>query len=176
MHRLFTKAALLAMFVTVMSLYGFSQLRNISEFSHDRLNPDKTYFILHDSGGAEFGWASEWTAETTLALEGKAAMLLWNFKDGTKAYAKLVDDIGNIGKNMSYLVEGKISSLEDARHKKIQPLTRGNYPVKVELWIGTIDASAGYSPETLGDAVCLDATNIEQNHSYHFAACPHTEH
>jgi hypothetical protein len=175
MRRLFVGVAFLVYFLYVMNPSGFAQLRNISEYSHDRLNPDKTYFILHDSGEAEFGWASEWTAETTLACEGKSAMLLWHFKDGMKAYSQVAEDVGNIGKNMGFLIAAKSSNLEDVHRKKIQPLIRNNYPVKVELWIGKIEDAAGFAPEILGDTVCLNAPSIEYKRSYHFSGCPHPE-
>ena len=173
MHRLFRGAAFFILVLGVTGPSGFTQLRNISEYLHDRLDPDKTYFILRDSGEAEFGWASEWTADTTIACEGKSAMLLWHFKDGMKAYSELAEDVGNIGKNTGFLIAAKSSNLEDIHRKKTQPLTRSNFPVKVELWIGTIGESAGYSPEVLGDSVCFNSPGIEQNRSYHFSSCPH---
>jgi hypothetical protein len=175
MRRPSARAALFILVLCIVNPSGFAQLRNISEYSHDRLCPDQIYFILYDSGKAEFGWAAEWTAETTLAYEGKAAMLIWHFKDGMKAYLLLAEDIGNIGKNMGFSIAAKASNLEDIHRKKIQPLTRNNYPVKVELWIGAAGDETGFSPEILGDAVCFNASTIEQNRSCHFSSCFPTE-
>jgi hypothetical protein len=150
---------------------ALAQLRNISLYQRDRINIEKTYFILRDTGAAEFGWASEWTDTTANANIEKSAILLWHFKDGSKAYSLQIDDIGEIGKSTHYLLEEKSANLEDSRRKKIQPLTLANPPVKVELWIGKIDESSGYSLELSGDAVCFDAPKIEYNHSYRFSRC-----
>jgi hypothetical protein len=165
------RSAFLVFLLNAISPPAFSQLRNISQYSQDRINTEQTYFVLHDTGVAEFGWASEWTHMTPLANEGKSAMFLWNFKDGSKAYSTQEQDVGEIGKSLGFLLTGKSSNLEDVHHKKIQLLTLNNYPVKVELWIGEIGDSAGFSPEVLGDAVCLDAPGIEHNRSYHFSSC-----
>jgi|WetSurMetagenome_2_1015567.scaffolds.fasta_scaffold423216_2 hypothetical protein len=173
--RLLGGAAFLVFLFYAISPSGFSQLRNLSEYSQDRINTDKTYFILYDTGESEFGWASEWANMTPPTYEGKAAMLLWHFKDGSKAYSQHVEDIGDIGKNFGFLIAAKSSSLEDIHRKKIQPLTRNNYPVKVELWIGKIEDATGFSPEILGYAVCFNGPGIEYNRSYHFSDCPDAE-
>jgi hypothetical protein len=164
--------SLIVFLMTAMSSSGFSQLRNLSEYLQDCINVEKTYFILRDTDVTEFGWASEWTHVTANATEGKAAIFLWHFKDGSKAYSLQVEDIGDIGKNSGYLLANKSANLEDVHRKKIQPLTRNNFPVKVELWIGTIENEAGYTLETLGDAACFNESKIENNRTYHFSECP----
>jgi hypothetical protein len=165
-----TRAAIFL--VLLISPSGFSQLRNNSEYSQDCINLEKTYFILHDTGTAEFGWASEWTNASADLYADKSAMFLWHFKDGSKFYALQEQEIGEIGKNSGFLLTRKSSNLEDIRRKSIQPLTRNNYPVKVELWIGKTDP-AGFSPEILGAALCLNAKaqSIEYNRPYHFSSC-----
>jgi hypothetical protein len=70
-----------------------------------------------------------------------------------------------------YLLTSRSPNLEDIHGKSIQPMTRDNHPVKVELWIGEIGNTTGFSPETLVDAVCLDARTIEYNQPYQFANC-----
>jgi hypothetical protein len=169
--RCLTRTAFLLFLLNGISQTAFSQLRNLSEYSQDRISTDKTYFVLQDTGKAEFGWGSEWTHMTVNANVDKSAMFLWYFKDGSKAYSLQAEDMGEIGKSSGFLLAGQSSNLEDIRRKKIQPLTRNNYPVKVELWIGKIDDSTGFSLEIVGDAVCLDAPGIEYNHSYHFSSC-----
>jgi hypothetical protein len=158
-----------------LSPFASSQLRNISEFTRDRINKDKTYFILHDSGESEFAWASEWTTMTAYANDGKSAILVWHFRDGSKAYSQQGEGIGELGKNLGYLLTNKSSKLEDIHRKKIQPLTRDNYPVKIELWIGDIGVSTGYSPEAMGDEACFPAPSIEYNISYRFSSCRNGE-
>jgi hypothetical protein len=165
------RAVFLILLMSSMSPFASSQLRNISEFTQDRINNDQTYFILHDSGEAEFAWASEWTTATAYAADGKSAILVWHFKDGSKAYSQQGEGITEIGKSLGYLLTNKLRNLEDIHRKKIQPLTRDNYPVKLELWIGEIGDSTGYSPEAMGDEVCFNKTGIEYNLSYHFSSC-----
>jgi|WetSurMetagenome_2_1015567.scaffolds.fasta_scaffold947086_1 hypothetical protein len=167
--RSITRAAILL--VLLINPSGFSQLRNNSEYSQDAINTNKTYFVLHDTGAVEFGWASEWTNASADLYADKSAMFLWHFKDGSKAYSLQEQEIGEIGKNSGFLLARKASNLEDIHHKSIQPLTLNNYPVRVELWIGEIGDSAGYSPEILGAAVCLNAPGIEYNRPYHFSSC-----
>ena len=152
---------------------AFSQLRNNSEYSHDSINLDKTYFVLRDTGAAEFGWASEWTNASADFYEEKSAMFVWHFKDGSKFYSLQQKEIGEIGKNSGYLLTGKSQALEDIHRKNVQPLTRDNYPVKIELWIGKLDDSTGFAPEILGAALCLDskAQTLEHNRTYHFSSC-----
>lgn len=170
MHR-FWKFGLLAFSFIVIVPSAFSQLRTNSDYSYDRINPEKTYFILHDTGAAEFAWASEWTYSAVDSNSEKAAMFIWHFKDGSKAYSLQTDLLDNMGKNRSFLITSRSSSLEDIHRKQIQPLTRDNYPTKVELWIGGIKDSTGYSPEFLGEALCLSAQSIESNRQYFFSSC-----
>jgi hypothetical protein len=165
------RATLLILLMGSLSPFASSQLRNLSEFSQDRINNEQTYFVLRDTGEADFAWASEWTHVTAYANDDKFAILVWHFKDGTKAYSQQGVGIGDLGKNSGYLLTDKSRNLEDIHRKKIQPLTRDNYPLRIELWIGGIDDSTGYSPEALGDAACFKASNIEYNISYHFSSC-----
>ena len=158
--------------LSALALSGFSQLRNLSQFTQDRINPERTYFILHENGSAEFSWASEWTHMTANAYEDKAAIFVWHFKDGSKAYAQQGSGIGEIGKNSGYLLVEKAGDLEDIHRKKIQPLTLNNYPIKIELWIGTIKDPAEYALETLGDEACFPPSKIEYNSTYRSAECP----
>ena len=166
--------AFLVFFLNFASPTGFSQLRNISEYSQDRINTDKTYFVSHDTGAADFGWASEWTLYSSIDYAEKSAMFLWHFKDGSKAYALQAEDIGNAGQGMGYLIAGKSSNLEDVRRKPVQPMTRDNYPVKVELWIGEV-GETGFLPEILIDTACFDPQVIEPNRTYYFSSCKPSE-
>jgi hypothetical protein len=167
--------------VFLVLLIGFfgpvamSQLRNISEFTQDRINTAQTSFLLRDTGKAEYVWASEWTTSTAYAADGKSAILIWYFKDGSKAYSQQGDGIGEFGKTTGYLIKDKADNLEDIHGKKIQLLTRDNYPVKIELWIGDVGDSTGYSPEVKGGEVCFKDAAIEYNVSYHFSACPENQ-
>jgi hypothetical protein len=154
-----------------LSPFASSQLRNISEFTQDRINNDQTYFMIKESGDAEFAWASEWTTTTAYANDGKSIILVWHFKDGSKAYSQQGEGIGEIGKSMGYLLTNKSRNLEDIHRKKIQPLTRNNYPVKLEIWIGEIGDSTGYAPEAMGDEACFKEPSIGYNISYHFSSC-----
>jgi hypothetical protein len=170
MHRC-TGTVLFVLLMGTLCPFANSQLRNFSEYAQDRINLEQTYFILHETGEADYAWASEWTDRTAYAADGKSAILVWHFKDGSKAYSEQGTGIGEFGKNSGYLIANKSGNLEDVRRKKIQPLTRENYPVKVELWIGDIGDSAGYSPEAMGDTACFSATTISYNTSYHFSGC-----
>jgi hypothetical protein len=170
MHR-FRGVLFIAFLFYVAAPSGVSQLRNMSEYFQDRINTDQTYFMLHDSGSADFAWASEWTNTTVQNNEDKSAMFLWHFKDGTIAYSLQEEFIGDIGKNGGFLLTDQSSNLEDVHRKPIQPLTRDNYPVKVELWVGEIADATGFSPELMGEAVCFDAQSIESNRKYHFHSC-----
>jgi hypothetical protein len=165
------KAVFLMLLVGILSPFAISQLRNLSEYSQDRINIARTYFVLHETGKAEFVWTSEWTHTTANANDGKSAIFIWHFKDGSKAYSEQGEGIGEIGKNSGYLLTNAASNLEDIHRKKIQPLTRNNYPVKVELWIGEIGDSTGYSPELLGDEACFKASSIEYGISHKFSGC-----
>jgi hypothetical protein len=154
-----------------ISPLAISQLRNISEYDRDRINTEKTYFVLRDTGKAEFSWATEWTTSTAYAADGKSAILVWHFKDGSKAYSRHGQGIGEFGKSAGYSITDKSAKLEDIHGKPIQPLTRANYPVKIELWVGEIVDSTGYSLEAMGDEACFQSPGIEYNISYHFSGC-----
>jgi hypothetical protein len=169
--RYLTVALVVACMTGIAIPSGFSQLWNNSEYFRDRINTENTYFILHGTGEAEFGWASEWTNDTVMSNQNRSAMFLWHFKDGTVAYSLQEQYIGDIGKNSGFLLTAKSSNLEDPHRNRIQPLTQDNYPVKVELWIGNVDDSTGFAPEFLGEAVCLDAQSIEPDHQYFFSGC-----
>jgi hypothetical protein len=162
--------AILTLFLIAANPAGFAQLRNISEYAQDRINHDQTYFILHDTGAADFGWASEWTLNTSVDYSEKSAVFVWHFKDGSKGYTQQAEDIGDIGQNLGYLVSRKAANLEDARRKPIQPMTRNNFPVKVELWVAEV-GDAGFSPKILIDSACLEAQAIEPNRTYNFSSC-----
>jgi hypothetical protein len=163
--------ACLALCLNAATTPGFSQLRNLSEYSEDCIHKEKTYFTLQEKDGADFGWASEWTHTTAYAYPEKAAMFVWHFKDGSKAYVRQGDLLGDAGQATGYLLCDQSANLEDAHRKKIQPMSKTNYPVKVELWIGEIEDSKGFSPETLVDSACFGAPSIEYNHRYNFADC-----
>jgi hypothetical protein len=154
-----------------LSPFASSQLRSISEFTQDRINNEKTFFILHETGEAEYAWTSEWTTATAYAADGKSAILVWYFKDGSKAYSEQGTGMTEIGKSLGYSLTNKSRNLEDIHRKKIQPLTRDNYPVKIELWIGEIGDSKGYAPEAMGDEACFKNASIEYNISNHFSSC-----
>lgn len=160
-----------ALLLNFTAPWAFSQLWNISEYLQDRINADQTYFVLNETGAAEFAWASEWTNDTVQNNEDMAAMFLWHFKDGTKAYSLQEQFIGDIGKNAGFLRAAQSATLEDIHRKQIQPLTRSNYPIKVELWIGKVGDSTGFSPEFMGESLCLDAQSIEPNRKYYFSGC-----
>jgi|WetSurMetagenome_2_1015567.scaffolds.fasta_scaffold513465_1 hypothetical protein len=171
MHRIFS-IAFIAILLSAASPSGFSQLRNLSEYSQDRIQMDQTNFVLREKDIADFHWASEWTHTTAYAYPDKKAIFLWKFKDGSKAYSHPDDFlIGDLGKAMGYLVTGQSANLEDIHGRKIQPMTLSNYPVEFELWIGEIDDSTGYAPESLLDKVCFAEQSIRLNESNHFSDC-----
>ena len=169
--RYFMGAALLAFFLCTGFPSGFSQLRYNSEYTQDRINTDQTSFMLQNSGTAEYHCASEWTTATVQGYLNDTVVFLWHFRDGAKAYARQVEYVGDIGKLTEFLTVNKTSVLEDKQGKKIQPMTRDNPPIRVELWIGEFTSSAGYSTGTLIDKACFDTQTIEFNQSYHFAQC-----
>jgi hypothetical protein len=148
-----------------------SQLRYSSEYTQDRINTDQTSFMLQNSGTAEYHCASEWTTATVQGYLNDTAVFQWHFRDGAKAFARQVEYVGDIGKLTEFLTVNKTSDLEDKQGKKIQPMTRDNPPVRVELWIGDFDSSAGYSTGILIDKACFDGQTIEYSQSYHFAPC-----
>ncbi len=168
--RLSTAAVFLAFILIAASPAGFSQLRKTSEYSEDRINTDNTYFVFHGADTADFGWASEWTLYSSIDYSEKPALFIWYFKDGSKAYSQQVEDIGRAGQDMGYLIIAKSSNLEDVHRKPINPMTRNNYPVKLELWIGEVE-EAGFLPKIMIDTACFDAKSIEPNRTYHFSSC-----
>jgi hypothetical protein len=161
----------LAVLLSAASPSGFSQLRNLSEYSRDCIEFNQTGFVLRDKNVADYNWTTQWTHTTANAYPDQKAMLIWYFKDGLKAYLQQGEFIGDLGQITGYLLTGKSANLEDVHRKKIQPMTLSNYPVKVELWIGEIEDSTGFAPEILLDRVCFDAQSIELNQVYHFSSC-----
>ena len=144
----------------------------MSEYSQDRIHRAETGFTLRENGVAEFRWASEWTHFTANNYPEKKAILVWKFRNGTRAYSHDEDFfIGDLGKIVGYLVSGAAKYLQDIHGKKIQPMTRSNYPVELELWIGEIDATTGYVTEVFVDRVCFDAEKINLDLPHHFSDC-----
>jgi hypothetical protein len=163
--------AFLAVLLSAAIPFGFSQLRNLSEYSQDCINTHLTNFVLRENNTADFQWSSEWTHGTVNAYPDNKAMFVWHFKDGSKAYSQQGDMIGDMGQITGYLATGQSSKLEDVNRNKVQPMTSANYPVMVELWIGEIEDSTGFSPEILVDRVCYDGQSIELNLTCHFSKC-----
>lgn len=165
------RAGILAtMWLNVAIPSAFSQLRNISPYSQDRIDLDATYFLLEDDGSAHFVWASEWTLYTSIDHAGRSALLLWRFKDGSSGYVPMAENIGEAGRSLGYRLSGTLSTLNDASGKPVQTLTRSNPPVRVELWLGKAD-DPGFAPETLVDKACSEPSGIEPGRAYHFGAC-----
>ncbi len=171
MHR-FVAAMSLALFFCIACSSGFAQLRYNSDYAVDRLNTEQTSFTLHDSGAAEYSCASEWTTLTVQTNLTKTVLFVWHFKDGTKGFARQVEYVGDIGALTEFLMIHPFSNLEDKQGKKIQPMTRENYPVRVEVWIGETAEATGHVPEILIDKACFDAQSIEFNRPYQFKNCP----
>ena len=157
--------------LNIVASSGFSQLRMPSPYSQDRINLGTTHFVLYDENKAGFEWASEWTQETARTYDNKSAVFLWHFKDGTKTYAKQGEFIGDFGMLRDYFATDKASELKDINGKPAQPMTLKNYPVKIELWIGTVDDKAGFTTETLVDSACFESDTIEYGHEYFFNSC-----
>jgi hypothetical protein len=151
---------------------AFSQLRMHSPYSQDQINPDQTGFLLHDNGAADFIWASEWSEFTAQSCTHEIAIFVWYFKDGTKAYSRQGQLIADFGQSSGYLLTQKASTLEDGNGNKIQPLTKNNYPIKIELWIGDFEDAKRYTLQSRVDYRCISATSIEANRLYHFLECP----
>ncbi|MDM7995584.1 MAG: hypothetical protein QUT30_07875 [Acidobacteriota bacterium] len=171
MRRFVEAISLLAM-LCVPGPCGFAQLRYDSDYSVDRVNTEQTSFLLKDSGAAEYHCASEWTTLTVQTNLTRTVFFIWHFKDGTKGFARQVEYVGDIGVRTEFLMTHSFADLEDQKGKKIQPMTRDNYPESVEIWLGEYEAASGYTPEILIDKVCLDAQTIEFNLPYHFKSCP----
>ncbi len=120
--RLSTGITFLVCILIAASSAGSSQLRKPSDYSQDCINADHSYFIFHDTGAADFGWASEWTLDSSIDYSEKPAFFIWHFKDGSKAYSLQVADIGMAGQDIDYLIAGKSSNLEDVHRKPVQPI------------------------------------------------------
>ena len=170
-----TGIVLLAAFLIGANPSGFSQLRNLSPYDNDRINPEHTFFVLKDASSASFGWACEWTHMTANAYPEKHGIFVWHFKDGSKAYSRHGEYIGDTGKLTAYQPKDESSNLEGIKHDKIQPMTRTNYPVKVELWVGEAEDNTDYKLEELVDRACFDAQSIEYGRTYHFSDCGQAE-
>jgi hypothetical protein len=171
MNKLF-RLVFLALLLISASVQSFSQLRKASEFVQDRIVTENTFFTLKDPNTAVFGWASEWTDFSANNYPDKCAIFRWHFKDGSIAYSRQGEYMGDAGKITEYHLAQQASNLEDVKHNKIQPLSLTNYPVKVELHIGEAGEQTGYKPELLVDTACLDAQSIEAGKTYYFSACP----
>jgi hypothetical protein len=148
---------------------SFCQLRNISPYSEDRINTDKTYFMLKDATTASFAWSSEWTQGTVQDFAEKHPLFVWHFKDGSKAYSLHGGYFGDLGQGVPYMLTNEAGNLESAKKDKIQPLTSTNFPVRVELWIG--EDQPDFKPETRVDAACFEGQKIESGRVYYFSDC-----
>lgn len=149
-----------------------AQLRNHSPYDHDGIQREQTGFVLHEGGRAEFTWASYWTQTTAQSFPDQAALFVWHFADGTKAYSRQGELIGDLGRLTGYLVSQQGPELEDRDRRKIQPLSETNVPTRVELWIGEAGETTGYVPKVQGDHACFGAASIEVGRLYHFTECP----
>ena len=150
---------------------AFSQLRSPSEFNRDGINLENTYFVLYESGEASYGWASQWTQSTARTYEDKIAIFKWYFKDGSVAYARQGNQVGDIGMITKYLLTDETEKLKDIAGNDLQPMTLENYPARVELWMGEPDGPSGFKPEILVDAVCNDQESIRHGYAYYFSGC-----
>jgi hypothetical protein len=147
------------------------QLRLPSEYYSDRINTEQTYFVLYDAQTAGFGYASEWTDATAYNFAAKNIILVWHFKDGTKAYSIMKHALGDLGQHTDYLVTEESENLLDRSYNPIQPLTLENFPVKLELWIGATGNQSGFKTEDLIDTVCFGESAIEYGYGYYFSPC-----
>lgn len=170
MHR-FLRIPLFLFLLHVAGSFAFSQLRNTSPYMQDRVNIENTYFVLYDTNEAGFGWASEWTQTTARTQAEKTALFKWHFKDGSVAYTQQGDYIGDIGMFLAYLVTDESEKLKDVHGNPAQPMTLKNYPVKIELWVGTAGEKTDFKPEILIDSVCYNEEGIEYGYAYYFYDC-----
>lgn len=166
-----TRIALLTVVLLAAGFAGFAQLRSPSEYNRDGVNLDNTWFVLYDSKEADYGWASEWTQTTARTYAEKSALFKWYFKDGSVAYTRQGEQIGDIGMITKYLLTDESENLKDIHGNPVQPLTLDNFPVKLELWMGTVENQADFKPEILIDAVCNDQKSIEYGYAYYFQGC-----
>jgi flagellar basal body rod protein FlgG len=109
---------------------------------------------------------------TAQSFPDRAAIFVWHFGDGTKAYSRQGEFIGDLGRLTGYLVSQQAPELEDRDRRKIQPLSKANFPTRVELWIGEAGEETGYVPEVQGDHACFGAASIEVGRFYPFSECP----
>ena len=174
MHR-FVRIILFILLLLASGLFAFSQLRNTSPYVQDRINVENTWFVLYDSNEAGFGWASEWTQDTARTQAEKTALFKWHFKDGSVAYTRQGQYIGDLGMFLAYLLTDESENLKDIHGNPVQPLTLVNYPMKIELWMGAAGEHADFKPEILVDSVCLNEGNIEYGYAYYFHDCRYSE-
>ena len=170
MHGLVRTVLLLSLLHTAAP-YALSQLRNASPYVQDRINIENTWFVLYEANEAEFGWASEWTQSTARTQAEKTALFKWHFKDGSAAYTRQGQYIGDIGMFLAYLLTDKSESLKDIHGGPVQPMTLANYPVKIELWMGTAGEHEDFKPEILIDSLCFNEEKIEYGYAYYFYDC-----
>ncbi len=172
MHR-FVRIPLFLFLLHVAGSYAFSQLRNTSPYVQDHINTENTWFVLYKSNEAGFGWASEWTQDTARTRAEKTAMFKWHFKDGSVAYTRQGEFIGDLGMFQPYLLKDESENLKDIHGNPVQPLTLTNYPVKIELWAGTAGEKTDFKPETLIDSLCYAGESLEYGYAYYFYDCTH---
>jgi len=166
-----TLPSLLLLSLVAISYSAFSQLRSPSEYNRDGINLENTYFVLYESGEASYGWSSQWTQSTARTYEDKIAIFKWYFKDNSVAYTRQGTRVGDIGMITKYLLTDEAEKLKDIDGKALQPMTMGNYPVRIELWMGVPDGQSGFEPEILVDAACNDQDAIQHGYAYYFYGC-----
>jgi len=167
-----TTFTLFSFLIHMAGYAGFSQWRSPSEYNRDGINLENTYFVLYESNEAAYGWASQWTQSTARTYEDKTAFFRWHFKDGSVAYTRQGKLIGDIGMITKYLLTDEAETLTDNMGNSLQPMTPDNYPVKIELWMGTPDKPSDLKPEILVDVVCNDQQDIQYGYAYYFFGCP----
>ena len=168
----FVRIALLLLLLHTGALFAFSQLRNASPYVQDRINIENTYFVLYDANEADFSWASEWTQTTARTQAEMTALFKWHFKDGSVAYTRQGQYVGDIGMFQPYLLTDESKNLKDIHGDPVQPMTLANYPVKIELWVGTAEDQKDFKPEILVDSLCFNEEKIEYGYAYYFYDCP----
>jgi len=174
MHR-FGRIALFLFLLLCAGSVALSQLRNASPYVQDHINIENTWFVLYDSNEAGFGWASEWTQTTARTQAEKTALFKWHFKDGSAAYTRQGEYIGDIGMFKPYLLTDESKNLKDIHGQPVQPMTLDNYPIKIELWMGTAGEQTDLKPEILVDSVCCNEGSIQYGYAYYFQACGDVE-
>lgn len=167
----FVRIILFFLLLSASGLFAFSQLRNTSPYVQNRINVENTWFVLYDSKEAGFGWASEWTQDTARTQAEKTALFKWHFKDGSVAYTRQGEFIGDIGMFLPYLLTHESENLKDIHGNPVQPMTLVNYPLKIELWIGKAGEQSDFTPELLVDSVCFNEEYIEYGYAYYFYDC-----